>query len=114
VGQVLTNFLTNAVKYSPKATKIYIETAADAEYVRASVRDSGIGIAKELKDKVFERFFRVETASGQTFPGIGLGLYISSQIIKSQQGKIWVDSTTGKGSTFSFSLPLKRKRASSS
>lgn len=109
IGQVLTNFLTNAVKYSPYAQKIHISTKLSEEAICVSVRDFGIGIPKDSKDKVFERFFRVTTSSGQTFPGIGLGLYISSQIIKRQQGKVWVHSQKGKGSTFSFSIPIRRK-----
>jgi PAS domain S-box-containing protein len=110
IGQVLTNFLTNAVKYSPMADKVVISSTVNANAITISVEDFGIGIEADLIDKVFERFFRVTTSSGQTFPGMGLGLYISSQIIKRQQGKIWVESKPGKGSTFSFSIPLNRKK----
>lgn len=109
IGQVLTNFLTNAVKYSPQADKIHVTTSQSNDEISVSVRDYGIGIREDVKDKVFERFFRVETLSGQTFPGMGLGLYISSQIIQSQRGRIWVKSTPGKGSTFSFSLPVRHR-----
>lgn len=109
IGQVLTNFLTNAVKYSPNSNDVIISTKLSDGTITASVKDFGLGIPKEISDKVFERFFRVATSSGQTFPGIGLGLYISSQIIKRQSGAIWVESDKGKGSEFSFSLPLNRK-----
>jgi PAS domain S-box-containing protein len=109
IGQVITNFLTNAVKYSPKGQKIIVSTKVSDNSLVVSVTDFGIGIAKDLSNRVFERFFRVQTPSGQTFPGMGLGLYISSQIIKRQQGEIWVESSKGKGSTFSFSIPFNRK-----
>ncbi len=109
IGQVITNFLTNAVKYSPQSKEIHIHTHRTPEAITLSVSDFGIGIPKESLDRVFERFFRVKSAKGNTFPGIGLGLFISSQIIKRQHGKIWVESEMGRGSTFSFSLPLHKK-----
>ena len=71
------------------------------------MEDSGIGIKKDLLNKVFERFFRVSDAKLNTFPGLGLGLYIAAEIIKRQGGTISVESTDGKGSTFCFSLPIK-------
>ncbi len=109
-GQVITNLLSNAIKYSPYADTIEVATEIATEIapecVTLSVRDSGVGIPEDNKDKVFEQFFRVSGPRKETFPGLGLGLYISSEIIKRQGGKIWVESTEGKGSTFYFSLPL--------
>ncbi len=72
------------------------------------VKDFGIGIEKSNLNKVFERFFRVSEPALSTFPGLGLGLYISSEIVKRQGGKIWVRSEKGKGSTFCFSHSLKK------
>jgi signal transduction histidine kinase len=70
------------------------------------VQDFGIGIADDKKDKVFEQFYRVSGNKQHTFPGLGLGLYISNEIIKREGGKMWVNSVEGKGSTFCFSLPV--------
>jgi two-component system CheB/CheR fusion protein len=70
------------------------------------VLDFGIGIPENIHGRIFERFFRASDPEN-TFPGIGLGLYISAEIIKRHKGKIWFNSKLGKGSTFWFSLPLK-------
>jgi signal transduction histidine kinase len=106
IGQVLINFLTNAIKYSPYTEKIIIRTSTEGNTITCCVQDFGIGIASDKTDKIFERFFRASENKLQVFPGIGLGLYISSEIIKRQKGRIWVNSKEGKGSTFCFSLPL--------
>jgi PAS domain S-box-containing protein len=106
ICQVVTNLLTNAIKYSPGASEVVIYTHDLEDCVQVSVRDYGIGISPELKDHVFEQFYRVSGEKQHTFPGLGLGLYISSEIIKRLGGKIWVDSIEGKGSVFSFSIPL--------
>ncbi len=108
-GQVLTNLINNALKYSPKSKKIIVSTQKTADGITVCVKDFGIGIRKDLVGKVFERFFRVTEPVLNTFPGLGLGLYIASEIIQRQGGNVWVKSTEGKGSTFCFSLPLKRK-----
>jgi PAS domain S-box-containing protein len=108
-GEVLTNLLSNAIKYSPDAKKIIITSRVKAGYVTVCVQDFGIGIAKEASDRIFDKFYRVHDPDINTFPGLGLGLYIASEILKRQNGKIWVESTKGKGSQFCFSLPLTRK-----
>ncbi|WP_256009071.1 PAS domain-containing sensor histidine kinase [Desertivirga xinjiangensis] len=107
VGQVITNLITNAIKYSPDADKIVVYTRLENENVKLCVQDFGIGIPNDRKDKVFEQFYRVSGTKEHTFPGLGLGLYISSEIIKREGGEIWVNSAVGKGSTFCFSLPQK-------
>jgi signal transduction histidine kinase len=104
IAQVIVNFITNAIKYSPHADKITIKTKRDGNNVIVSVQDFGVGIKKNYQNKVFEQFFRVSESKQNTYPGLGLGLYISSEIIKRQGGKIWVESTERKGSTFSFSM----------
>lgn len=71
-----------------------------------SVQDFGIGIAKDHHKKIFHRYYRAQDAGTDTFPGLGIGLYISHQIIKRNDGKMWVESEKGEGSTFYFSLPL--------
>jgi PAS domain S-box-containing protein len=111
VGQVITNFLSNAIKYSPQAKKIIIKSKSEKHSITLSVQDFGIGIPKEKKDRVFERFYRVEDGKNhETYGGIGLGLFISSEIIRRQGGEIAVESTQGKGSTFSFTLPINGKK----
>jgi PAS domain S-box-containing protein len=109
IGQVITNLITNAIKYSPHADKIIIHTDLKDGEVNVCVEDFGIGISKDKLEKVFEQFYRVSGDMQHTFPGLGLGLYISSEIIKREGGRIWVESIEGKGSTFCFSLPVNYK-----
>ena len=73
------------------------------------MKDFGIGIDKEQQEKVFDRLYQVTDPHEKTFPGLGLGLYISKEIIERHKGKMWVESEKGKGSTFSFSMPLRQK-----
>jgi len=106
IGQVITNFLTNAIKYSPDANEVIVMTEIVDNSLVCSVQDFGIGIPADKIEKVFQRFFRLSDNKLHSFPGIGLGLFISSEIIKRQGGRIWAESEPGKGSVFSFSLPL--------
>jgi len=106
IGQVITNFLSNAIKYSPHDAKIIVTTTVDRKNIILCVQDFGIGIPKEKQAKVFDRFFRVGGA-GDAFAGLGLGLYISREIVKRHGGRIWVESKKNKGSTFCFELPIK-------
>lgn len=110
IGQVLSNLVANALKYSPKSEKIIVRLTANKENVIVCVQDFGIGMAKEHLDKIFERFYRVFDINDKTFPGLGIGLYISSEIIKRHHGKLWVESKAGKGSKFYFSLPINRHK----
>jgi signal transduction histidine kinase len=107
IGQVLTNLIANAIKYSPHTKKIIVTPRLTSTDISVSVKDFGVGIPKDKQGKLFERFYRVSGPSDNTFPGLGLGLYISSEIIKRQGGRIWVESSLGKGSEFCFTIPLK-------
>lgn len=109
IGQALNNLISNAIKYSPKAHKIIIKLSSDITTVRVSVQDFGIGMAKQHHEKIFQRFYRVTDEKDNTFPGLGIGLYITNEIITRHGGKLWVESQRGKGSTFSFSLPVDGK-----
>ncbi|MEO5646784.1 MAG: PAS domain-containing protein, partial [Chitinophagaceae bacterium] len=106
--QVITNLLTNAVKYSPNAEKVIISYDITDDNIVVSVQDFGIGIERENITKLFERFYRVNNAL--RFGGLGLGLYISAGIIKSHNGNFWIESEVGKGSTFYFLLPRNKSQ----
>jgi two-component system phosphate regulon sensor histidine kinase PhoR len=104
LGQVITNLVSNAVKYSPNADKVIITSEKNKNSIKLSVQDFGIGIPVSQHSKLFSRFFRV---TENTFPGLGLGLYISNEIIKRHSGTMGFKSEEGKGSVFYFILPLK-------
>ena len=104
VGQVITNFITNAIKYAPESKEIIIHIAKKGDKVQVSVNDQGPGIAKSKLPHVFDRYYRVDS-SGSQYSGLGLGLYICSEIIKRHDGEIGVNSEYGKGSSFWFTLP---------
>ncbi len=108
IRQVLTNLVTNAIKYSPEDKEIIIGSREHDNFLEIYVQDFGIGIASTEKKKIFERFYQV--GENSTYPGLGLGLYISAQIIKRHKGKLWVESEYGKGSAFWFSLPIYRMK----
>jgi PAS domain S-box-containing protein len=105
LAQVITNLITNAVKYSPNADAVNVSTKNDGGVVALYVQDRGIGIADEHLPKVFERYYRADGAK-KTFQGLGLGLFICKQIVEQHEGKIGVMSEEGKGSIFWFSLPI--------
>jgi len=108
IEQVIINLLSNAVKYSPGNTPIRVRVEKTATAIKCLVKDEGIGIPAEQQPFIFDRFYRVDDSS-TSFPGLGLGLYISSEIIEKHAGKIGLVSEEGKGSTFWFTLPLTGK-----
>ncbi len=103
--QVLQNFLSNAIKYSPKANQVIVEYKLEMGNIVVSVQDFGIGIARKDFSRLFDRYYRVDN-SAMRFEGLGLGLFISSEILKRHQGSFWIESEEHKGSTFFFRLPL--------
>ena len=107
-GQILTNLLSNAIKYSPQARQVIVQIQAEADMVTLSVQDFGMGIPADEQEHVFERFFRVGQSRWGMVAGLGLGLYISSEIIKRLGGRMWVQSCEGAGSTFFLELPVQR------
>ena len=104
--QVLVNLLSNAIKYSPAKTDIIIKAEQLDGKIKVSVTDFGIGIASEKIPHLFERYFRVESTS-QNFSGLGIGLYISAEIVKMHKGSIGAESRLGEGSTFHFIIPIR-------
>ena len=106
ICQVLVNLVTNAIKYSPDADTIVVGLQKFPGEVIVSVKDFGIGISDTDRDKIFERFYRVEGKHERTFPGFGIGLFIVKEIISNHNGRVWVESEKDNGSTFYFSLPL--------
>ena len=103
--QVMVNFLTNAIKYSPDGKEIHIEMHYTDNELEVRVTDFGIGISQALQKQLFEKYFRVEETSVR-FQGLGIGLFICSEIIQRHNGYCGVESEVGKGSTFYFKIPL--------
>ncbi|MDB5004041.1 MAG: Response sensor protein [Mucilaginibacter sp.] len=107
IEQVINNLLTNAIRYSPGTNQIIIYLVKEAGNVKIGIRDFGIGIAEEKLQDVFSRFYRVDDINSN-ISGLGIGLYLSHEIITRHHGKIWAESEPGVGSTFWFTLPLER------
>ncbi len=107
LGQVLSNLIRNAKKYSPDGGDIIVRGTLQGDKVVVSVHDTGIGISSEDTQHLFEQFFRSESVR-EKFPGLGMDLYMSKNIIEALGGTIWVTSELGKGSIFYFSLPVKQ------
>ncbi|GAC1589843.1 MAG: hypothetical protein NVS3B19_10070 [Ginsengibacter sp.] len=105
IGQVITNLLSNAIKYSPQSEKIILTSELKDGKLSLFVEDFGIGIAPSEQGQLFTRFFRGNDERVKTFPGLGLGLYISNEIVKRHKGILSFESTPGKGSKFCMTLP---------
>jgi signal transduction histidine kinase len=106
VKQILVNLLTNAVKFTPEGGQIKVEARSGDNAVIVSVTDTGIGIAKEDQEVIFEEFRQASGNYAQKREGTGLGLTLTRKFVEMHGGKIWVESEPGKGSTFTFTLPI--------
>jgi signal transduction histidine kinase len=107
IGRVLSNLLGNAVKFNRPGGEVRLcVERKDDQWAQVSVSDTGIGIPEEAMDKVFSRFFQVESVSTRVHEGLGLGLAIVKEYVEQGGGEIWVESEEGKGSVFTFTLPL--------
>jgi len=106
IRQVLLRILANAAKFTDQGTITVRAWPVDGE-VRISVSDTGMGIAPEYLERIFERFEQGVTENGRRPDGAGLGLALSKEFVEMHGGRIWVESEVGKGSTFTFTLPLK-------
>jgi len=114
IGQVITNYLTNALKYSDDSHPVQVSLQVEGEEARVAVRDEGPGLSTEDQQSIWERFQRVPGIEVRGTPhsstaGLGLGLYISKTIIEGHSGRVGVESTLGEGSTFWFTLPLAKQ-----
>lgn len=103
--QVFTNLITNAIKYSPDASQVDVQLSSQDNRVLIQVRDYGIGIPLQHQEKIFERFYRINADKNRHFSGMGMGLYITHEIVLRHKGSIWVESAEEEGSTFFVSLP---------
>jgi signal transduction histidine kinase len=110
--QVFTNLLGNAIKFNKEKGSILVKASYNKgdDKVSVSVSDTGVGIPKEQVPRIFERFYQVDGTTSRRYGGTGLGLAITKSIIESHGGKIWVESEVNKGTTFHFTLPIKRKK----
>ena len=102
--RILANLLSNAIRYSTPGTEVTVSLARRDDQVITAVSDRGPGIAPEELSRLFQRYYRMEPGR----EGLGLGLYISRMLVEAHGGRIWAESQVGKGSTFSFSLPVAR------
>jgi len=108
VSWVITNLVTNALKYTDAGGRVTVRARAEGGAVLVQVEDTGQGIAKENLERIFDKFVQIKQASATTPGSVGLGLAIAKEIVEMYGGSIWAESEPGKGSTFSFMLPLQQ------
>ena len=106
IKEILVNLVGNAIKYTQKGGKIHVFHEIDGGNLITHIQDNGFGIAKKDQKKIFQKFYRVQTEKTKDTTGTGLGLFIVKQLAEKMNGAVWFVSEKGKGSTFSFSLPL--------
>ena len=104
--QVLANLIDNAIKYSPGGGRVDVAAEQDGESIRFSVRDEGLGIPTGEQARIFDKFYRLDPDNRRGVGGSGLGLYISRELVRSMNGRVWVESQPGQGATFIFELPI--------
>jgi two-component system phosphate regulon sensor histidine kinase PhoR len=104
LGQVLSNLLHNAIKFTPEGGQVTLVAKQDVDVIEFSVQDNGIGIPADDLSRIFERFYKVDHARSEG--GTGLGLAVARHLVEAHGGRIWVESTEGRGSTFYFTIPI--------
>ena len=111
ISEVVTNLVANAINYTNVGGKVDVTLNVSPNEITTIISDNGVGIPKDALPHLFNKFFRVSNQAQQASKGTGLGLYISKSIIEKLGGKIWVESEVGKGSKFSFTLPLAERKS---
>jgi PAS domain S-box-containing protein len=111
IKEILSNLVTNAIKYTPESGSVTVSTRANEKAVIVSVKDTGWGIPAHAQDQIFSKFFRAQNIVRRETTGTGLGLYLVQGLVEAVGGKIWFKSAEGKGTTFYFSLPKSRRAA---
>jgi signal transduction histidine kinase len=106
IRQVLSNLLSNAVKYSPQGGEVRVGVHQEGTEVVVWIRDQGMGISSEALPRLFNKFSRVDNRETREIGGTGLGLALVKEIVEGHQGRVWVESEVGQGSTFFFILPV--------
>jgi len=101
---IVSNLVSNAIKFTPEGGEIEITALMEEDQLRVAVRDTGVGIAGEEYDRIFDRFYQVEDSLTRRHSGLGLGLSIVKELVELHQGRVWVESQTGQGSTFYFTI----------
>jgi len=104
--QVVTNLVDNAIKFTPQEGEVSIKACVKDEDLMVQVIDTGIGIPAHVLPNLFQRFYQANSSATREADGTGLGLYIAKQIVEGHGGRIWAESTPGRGSTFSFTIPI--------
>jgi two-component system phosphate regulon sensor histidine kinase PhoR len=107
LDMIVMNLLSNAIKYTSEGGQISFKVWLDGDKAFVAISDTGMGIPSEEQEKIFDRFYQVEDSLTRQHGGIGLGLAIVKSFVELCQGRIWVESTTDKGSTFTVELPLR-------
>jgi signal transduction histidine kinase len=110
IKEIMVNLVNNAIKYTRQGGSVKVFHEVKGQELITHVQDNGLGIAKEAQDKIFEKFYRVQTKETSDIQGTGLGLFIVKQLVEKMKGRIWFVSEKDKGSTFSFSLPKDKKK----
>jgi signal transduction histidine kinase len=105
---VITNLVTNALKYTPAGGTVNVRGRHEGGALQLEVQDTGAGIPQEFLERIFDKFVQVKRASDTTPGSVGLGLAIAKEIVEMYGGRIWAESLPGRGSTFAFRLPLRR------
>lgn len=103
---ILTNFISNAIKYNRSPGAVMVACVANDRFVKTTISDTGLGIPVEQQEQMFQKFFRVEASDRRDIPGTGLGMYITKQFIEAMHGELWFESEAGKGTSFHFTLPI--------
>ncbi|MFI8491720.1 cell wall metabolism sensor histidine kinase WalK [Peribacillus butanolivorans] len=109
ITQVLYNVISNSLKYSPEGGQVTFRVRAAESFIVVSITDQGVGIPKNVIDKIFDRFYRVDKARSRNLGGTGLGLAIAKEMVVAHGGKIWAESVDGKGTTVFFTLPYEQE-----